>query len=443
VAAASYGFYVERVLDVRQIDMYSAPSIVACALMLGASSYLGLYRFDLLVNVYRQIGRLVLAWAVASFITLFLGFQLHVVDEYSRGWALIWMVGTPAALVMSRALMCQTIRRWIAAGLLTRNAVIVGAGGEAERLLNQLRGRDGQDYQICGVFAVEPGPTMVGEYPVMGLVGDLPDFVRSYQVDDVFVALPWTSGDRINAVLSELRLLPVDVRLASDTLSYCQQKLTATRFGDVTVLEVARRPLRDWDALMKRGMDVVIAGGTLLLALPILALVALLIRRDSPGPVLFKQKRFGFNNSVIEVYKFRTMYADLSDPTGAQRTRRGDSRVTRIGAILRRTSLDELPQLFNVLRGEMSIVGPRAHPIAMLAGEQLYHKAVAEYAARHRVRPGLTGWAQVNGSRGEIDDLAKARLRVDYDLYYIENWSIWFDLRILIRTVIILFKDAY
>jgi Undecaprenyl-phosphate glucose phosphotransferase len=451
VGGVSYIYYVEQVLDLRQFDMYSTPAITACMLMLGLASYVGLYRFDWLVNVYQQIGRLVFAWSLAVFITLFFGFQLHVVDQYSRAWALIWMTGTPIAMIVSRALISQIIRRWIAAGLLTRNAVVVGSQGEAERLLLHLKQRDGQDYRICGVFAVEtPGQresistnATVAGYPVIGSVGDLPDFVRTSQVDDVFVALPWDVDDRINEILSKLRMLPVDVRLVCNALAFCQQKLTASRFGEVTVLEVARRPLRDWDALTKRAVDVAIAGTVLLFLLPPVAIVALAIKFDSPGPVIFRQKRFGFNNSVIEVFKFRTMYAELSDPTGARRTIRGDSRVTRLGALLRRSSIDELPQLFNVLRGDMSIVGPRAHPIAMLAGEELYHTAVAEYIARHRVRPGLTGWAQVNGLRGEIDSMEKARRRVDYDLFYIENWSIWFDIRILIRTVIILFKEAY
>jgi polysaccharide biosynthesis protein PslA len=166
---------------------------------------------------------------------------------------------------------------------------------------------------------------------------------------------------------------------------------------------------------------------------------------ESRGPVLFVQDRFGFNNNVIRVLKFRTMFVDRGDVSGAQRTVRNDPRVTRVGRVLRWLSFDELPQLLNVLRGEMSLVGPRPHAIAMRAGDQLYFEAVEDYAQRHRIKPGITGWAQVNGCRGEIDTLAKARARVDHDLYYIENWSLWLDLKTAVLTVLVLLtrQDAY
>ena len=178
---------------------------------------------------------------------------------------------------------------------------------------------------------------------------------------------------------------------------------------------------------------------------PRLAIIALLIKFESRGPVLFVQERFGFNNAVIRVYKFRTMYADCGDISGAKRTVHNDPRVTRMGRILRWLSLDELPQLLNVLRGEMSLVGPRPHAIAMKAGDRLYHEAVDDYAHRHRVKPGITGWAQVNGCRGEIDTIEKARARVAFDLFYIEHWSLWLDLKTLILTMPVLLarQNAY
>lgn len=425
--------------------IYLPPSLMGTGLMIAILLNVGLYRIDWVVDVYRQLPRLATAWAASVLTVLFFGFLLQVLDQYSRLWALIWVFGSFAGLVGGRAVACQLVRHWIAAGLLARRAVIVGDPQEMRRLLDHLRPRDGQDFQILGLFTTEPdsgqGQPVLG-YPVIGTAEGLPDFLRDDRVDDVFVALPWADGERINSLISRLRMLPVDVRLVSDALVFCKPKLTATRFGTVTVLEVARRPLRDWDALAKRAMDVAIAGTALLLLAPLMALVVLAIKLDSPGPVIFRQKRFGFNNSVIEALKFRTMYHDRCDPSGAARTVRQDPRVTRVGRFLRASSLDELPQLINVLRGEMSVIGPRAHPIAMKAGDQLYHEAVAEYAARHRVRPGLTGWAQVNGLRGEIDSIEKANRRVEYDLYYIENWSIWFDIRILIRTLITVLRHG-
>jgi polysaccharide biosynthesis protein PslA len=174
-------------------------------------------------------------------------------------------------------------------------------------------------------------------------------------------------------------------------------------------------------------------------------IIAAAIRLDSRGPVFFIQDRFGFNNKTIRVLKFRTMHVEQEDPTGANRTLARDPRVTRVGRFLRSVSLDELPQLVNVLRGEMSLVGPRPHALGMKAGERLYHDAVSDYFQRHRVRPGMTGWAQVNGLRGEIDSLDKARRRVALDLYYIDHWSLWLDLKILLKTIIVIFgrENAY
>jgi lipopolysaccharide/colanic/teichoic acid biosynthesis glycosyltransferase len=169
--------------------------------------------------------------------------------------------------------------------------------------------------------------------------------------------------------------------------------------------------------------------------------IALAIKLGSSGPVLFKQKRQGFNNNLIEVWKFRSMHAQMEDPDCEVQTTRDDPRVTRLGRFLRRTSLDELPQLFNVLRGDMSIVGPRPHALATKADGQLFEEIVDSYAARHRVKPGITGWAQVNGWRGETDTLDKIRNRVEYDLYYIDNWSIWLDFFIIAKTVMVLFRD--
>jgi len=201
----------------------------------------------------------------------------------------------------------------------------------------------------------------------------------------------------------------------------------------------------DIAAIIKQFVDVILSSFLLVIFAPAMAVIALIIKLDSPGPVFFVQDRFGFNNDAIRVLKFRTMYYDKGDPAGGKRTVRNDPRVTRSGRFLRAFSLDELPQLINVLRGEMSLVGPRPHAIAMKAGDRLYHEAVDTYAQRHRVKPGITGWAQVNGMRGEIDTLEKARRRVTYDLEYVEHWSLGLDLKILMMSIGAVFKwrNAY
>jgi exopolysaccharide biosynthesis polyprenyl glycosylphosphotransferase len=237
----------------------------------------------------------------------------------------------------------------------------------------------------------------------------------------------------------------LDLRLSVEPIAEKFQVRGMSYIGAAPVLEIADRPLKQWRAVAKWVEDKSLAILLLTAFAPLMAFVALLIKLDSRGPVLFAQKRFGFNNDVIPVLKFRTMYVDLGDRSGGQRTIRQDPRVTRMGRIIRALSIDELPQLINVLRGEMSIVGPRPHPIAMQAGNgALYGDAVAQYCHRHRVKPGITGWAQVNGLRGEVDTLHKARARVDHDLYYIEHWSPWLDLKIVLKTIfVVMYRPVY
>jgi polysaccharide biosynthesis protein PslA len=208
---------------------------------------------------------------------------------------------------------------------------------------------------------------------------------------------------------------------------------------------IADCPINGWQSVVKRAEDLFIASTVLLLLSPVMLLIAVVIKLDSPGPILFRQQRYGLNNRSFTILKFRTMYVNCCDISGSTRTRRDDLRVSPLGRFLRKYSLDELPQLINILRGEMSMVGPRAHPISMRVGNCLYHEAVSNYAARHCVHPGLTGLAQVNGLRGEIDTLEKARRRVEYDLKYIESWSFALDLNILLKTLMVIIdnKDVY
>src|SRR6185312_5420531 len=233
-----------------------------------------------------------------------------------------------------------------------------------------------------------------------------------------------------------LCLVPVHVRLCPDSFGLRLGQVEASYIAGHTFLNVIDRPLSDWRWIAKTIEDRVLGALILTAITPLLLAVALLIKLDSRGPVLFRQKRYGFNNRLIEVLKFRTMYADKTDANAEQLTQRNDPRITRVGAFLRRTSLDELPQFLNVVRGEMSIVGPRPHALAAKAGTLLYQDAVKYYDARHRVKPGITGWAQVNGWRGETDTVEQIRKRVEHDLYYIEHWSILLDLKIIIRTIL-------
>jgi Undecaprenyl-phosphate glucose phosphotransferase len=262
----------------------------------------------------------------------------------------------------------------------------------------------------------------------------------------VIFSLPISAENRILQMLKKLWVLPVDIRLAAHTNKLQFRPRSYSYIGSVPVLDVADRPIADWDVVMKWLFDKAIGGIALLCALPVMAIVALAIKLDSKGPVLFKQKRYGFNNDLIEVYKFRSMYTDMADTAAAKLVTKDDPRVTRVGRFIRKTSLDELPQLLNVVtKGNLSLVGPRPHAVSAKAESRLYDEAVDGYFARHRVKPGITGWAQINGWRGETDTQEKIQKRVEHDLYYIENWSVRLDFKIMWLTLVRGFfhKHAY
>ena len=231
------------------------------------------------------------------------------------------------------------------------------------------------------------------------------------------------------------------MKLVPDLVAFDFVSHKTSTLSGVALLHIFDRPISGWSQFLKAAEDRVGAALMLALVAPVMAMIALAIKLDSPGPVFFKQPRVGFNSRLFNVLKFRTMHHAMRDEHCANQTTRNDPRVTRVGRFLRRTSLDELPQLINILRGEMSIVGPRPHALSTKAEGHLFEEVVDKYAARHRVKPGLTGWAQVKGWRGETDTIEKIRRRVEHDLYYIENWSIMFDIVIIVRTVLLIFRD--
>ena len=242
--------------------------------------------------------------------------------------------------------------------------------------------------------------------------------------------------------MKKLWVLPVDIRLAAHSNKLRFRPRAYSYLGGVPVLDLFDKPITDWDVVMKWLFDKIVGSIILLITSPLMLLAAIAIKLDSRGPIFFKQKRYGFNNELIEVYKFRSMYVDQCDPTAARLVQRGDPRVTRVGAFIRKTSIDELPQLINVMfKGNLSLVGPRPHAVHAKAANRLYDEAVDGYFARHRVKPGITGWAQISGWRGETDTQEKIERRVEHDLYYIENWSVLFDLFILAKTPLVLAKS--
>ena len=397
----------------------------------------GLHRFEHLRHFPRQFGRLLFAWASVILILAVAAFLTKTSIQFSRGWILIWFVAGFATLFSCRLLAFFLILHWVKAGRLKRLVAVVGGGKHGDRLIQYLGGLRDSDIELLGVFddRSDRVADIIRGHRKMGNIDDLVSLVRRTHVDQILVALPWSAEERIVEILEKLRELPVDTRLSPDLVGFGLTHCSFSRIGGIPLLNVFDKPLSGWNFVYKSFEDRVLALALLLFVAPLLLGIAALIKFDSPGPVFFRQNRFGFNNNLIEVYKFRTMYQDKADPMANSLTTKDDSRVTRVGAFLRRSSLDELPQLFNVLKGDMSVVGPRPHALGAKADGRLYGEVVNEYAARHRVKPGITGWAQVNGWRGETDTEEKILKRVEHDLHYIENWSLMLDMEILAKTV--------
>jgi Undecaprenyl-phosphate glucose phosphotransferase len=259
------------------------------------------------------------------------------------------------------------------------------------------------------------------------------------------MAVPISAEERLLQLLDQLSALPIDIRVAANASRLRLHPRAYSWLGNIPLIDLSDKPLTDWDVFVKGAFDRVTALLGLAALAPLMALIAIAVKLESRGPVLFRQQRLGFNNQLIEILKFRSMHIAQCDKDASRLVTKSDPRVTRLGAFLRKTSLDELPQLINVLRGDLSLVGPRPHALQAKAADQLYQDAVDGYFTRHKVKPGITGWAQVNGWRGETDTQEKIRKRVEYDIYYIENWSLAFDISILLKTPMALLKadNAY
>jgi len=303
--------------------------------------------------------------------------------------------------------------------------------------------------EIVGVYNERPPTAAVAHSgpPLDGTLEDLVIRTGRSDIDTIVLAIPMTETDRIARICVALESVVPDIYVTADIGTTGFSGIDLQTIGRVPVVRLRRRPLDDWQQVQKAMFDRIFGAMLLVCLSPALLLIAVAIRLDSEGPVLFRQPRLGFNNRPFMVYKFRSMFHhnDPAGLNGARQARRGDPRITRIGRLLRKTSIDELPQLLNVLKGEMSLVGPRPHPLNTRVGDRLFQDVVANYAARHRVLPGITGWAQVNGWRGETVVPEQIEQRVAHDLYYIEHWSLGFDLRILLLTVTreILSKSAF
>jgi Undecaprenyl-phosphate glucose phosphotransferase len=393
----------------------------------------------------KQYFRLASAWSVVFLIVIGVSFFAKAGDQFSRLWLGSYYVVGLAALIGFRRLLFVLVRGWTKEGRLARRTVLVGGGTDGEILLGALASQRDSDVRVIGLFddrGDDRSPQAVAGGRKLGTVDGLVEFARRTRVDLVIFSLPISAEDRILQMLKKLWVLPVDIRLSAHNDKLRFRPRSYSYLGKIPVLDVFDRPITDWDVVMKWLFDKLVGGFALLLAAPLMALTAILIKLDSPGPVFFKQRRHGFNNELIEVYKFRSLYADQTDHTAQKSVTKNDPRVTRVGRFIRKTSIDELPQLINVVfKGDLSLVGPRPHAVNQKLENRQFDEAVDGYFARHRVKPGITGWAQINGWRGELTSYDQIKQRVEHDLYYIENWSLLFDFCILAKTPFALLKS--
>lgn len=399
------------------------------------------YQLSRLTNLPGQLSTVARNLLLVFGILAFACFLMKISASFSRQWALLWLATASTTLALGRIAIATGVRRLIRAGYLRRRRAVIGEGPALEALLEALRGSGEEPGELVGVFSSGRAESRSGGMPGLGGVDELVTTLRSLPLDEIIVAFPEQDSNRLKPLIDRLRVLPVDIRLGLPSIASQLPVRGTGMIGSLPTIEVAVTPLEYRHILLKSTFDLSLALVLVVLLSPLFLVIALLIRLDSRGPILFVQERFGFNNRVIRVIKFRTMYVENTDPAGSIQTVRGDARITRVGRCLRAHSLDELPQLFNVLRGEMSLVGPRPHALETKAGDRLYHEVVSDYFARHRVRPGMTGWAQVHGLRGETTSLEVARQRIAYDIYYIDNWSIWLDLKILFMSIEVMFGN--
>ncbi len=385
--------------------------------------------------------RILLEWSCVVAVLVFLAFSFKLTRVFSENVILIWFLATPFALLLADCLR-YPLANWLSSGQGTvRRYIIIGANDVGVELARRIeQSHVGEkffgflDFRSFDRVGALPGRSIIGSFSAR----DLADFVRGNSISRVYLALPISTAPRIKDLLRELRDTTASVYFVPNIFAFDLVQARCMEIDGMPVFSICDSPLQGTSGLWKRVFDVALACIALTLTWPVLLAVALAVKQSSAGPILFKQRRYGLNGEEILVYKFRSMTVCEDGVEVAQATPQ-DGRVTPLGAFLRRMSLDELPQIFNILEGKMSFVGPRPHAVAH---NEAYRKLINGYMIRHKVRPGITGWAQINGLRGETSTIEKMHQRVQYDLDYLKNWSLWLDFKILARTACTFLHDG-
>ena len=380
-------------------------------------------------------------WTLVVSLLLLLGWATRTLGSVDERVMLAWVVAAPAAIFTGHLSLPLVLPRILAAEGLERVAVIAGGGQVGRNLAERLRTTPFLGVRVAGFFDDRARDRLDTSEPILGSLEQLAEYVKANRVDLIYLALPMASQPRIMKVLDELHDTTASVYFAPDIFLFDLIQARMDTIGGIPVVAICETPFYGLSAIVKRFSDIVLSFTFLVLASPLMIAIAIAIKLTSPGPAIFKQRRYGLDGREIVVYKFRTMTV-MEDGGVVRQASKNDARVTPLGAFLRRSSLDELPQFINVLQGRMSVVGPRPHAVAH---NEMYRKVIKSYMVRHKVRPGITGWAQVNGLRGETETVDKMRARIEYDLDYLRHWSLKLDLAIMWRTLFVVFKkqNAY
>jgi putative colanic acid biosynthesis UDP-glucose lipid carrier transferase len=410
---------------------------VALAILLLVLMFPGVNRFGRTgVGVGIDI---ILSWAWVLSVLGLLGYATNTLASFDTGMLVAWGIATPLVQWALVAIGTAVQRHMASLPEARRPAVIIGAGRMGMRVAQMLRLRQAFGHELLGVFDDRSADrvNLPEDAVLVGALRQLPEYIEARGVKDVFITLPLTSQPRIQSLLESLQNTTASIHFVPDIFGVSVIQGRLEDMGGVPVVGLMEAPFTGINGFVKRASDIVLSALILILISPLLLVLAIGVKLSSTGPVIFRQRRTGLDGEIIEVYKFRSMRA-VDDGAVVRQATRDDPRITPFGALIRRTSLDELPQFVNVLQGRMSIVGPRPHAVAH---NEQYRKLVKAYMARHKVKPGITGWAQVNGLRGETDTLDKMASRIEYDLEYLRNWTLGLDLLIIARTVKLVFRD--
>ena len=390
--------------------------------------------------VRQNIMKIIFFWCCAALVFSIDDFSAHYTRYFSRDVIVNWFWVAPLSLMGAHLMVRTLMPGLLPMQLSSRRMVIVGMNKQGLALAKRVDFSPYADTAFLGFFEDRSVGRTSGEerYRVLGKIDHLAGYVKKHRVQSVYLSLPMTAQPRILEILDRLKDTTCSIYFVPDMFITDLIQGRSQSVCGVDVISVCDTPFKGFRGFFKRASDIVFSVAILLAIFPVLLLIAVVVKAGSPGPVIFRQRRYGLEGEQIVVYKFRSMAVTEDGGTIAQATK-NDSRITPVGAFLRKTSLDELPQFVNVLQGRMSIVGPRPHAVAH---NEMYRTLIKGYMVRHKVRPGITGWAQVNGLRGETDRLEKMQARVDFDLDYLRKWSLLLDLRIIARTVRLVFKDS-